>query len=286
MRREVGGAALASAYRNEPCGGLLPAHCQMMRREQAWNRAGWSLACAQRFGDPTAGGVLAPGQPWKEKLAVFEWQCQVGDSASCLELGHVLRYGCGQKADWSRATVVFEKACAGGSARACLDLAGQAQADEPKRRFGRRAEELFDADCRNGDMVACESLAGLTPFSIYGIEGTPARRVELLTTACDGGRPSACRSLAHTLENGAGVPRDLAGAAKIYLKQCGDHDPGWGCDGLVNVAGSLEYGAHVPRDPEEAQRLYTVACERHSSVACARLRKMSGEAGDAGDTAP
>jgi TPR repeat protein len=245
-------------------------------------------------------------------------QCDLGDGASCNELGFAHMVGKKVGLDRRRAYDLFERACGLGDLHGCNNQ-GAILISYDRLPYDQldRAVRLFDDTCAK-EPTLCTNRAVMLRDGVHArVDKT--RAAELFSRACVGGNASACHDLALAYDEGVGVGRDVARATELELQAChGGHmhsctvtgakylygtgvakdevaavsyfrrgcDGGnlWGC-GMVGLSMWEGLGG-LRRDPATGRRRMEEACERGSNDSCALLGLVLKTTGDVAGSRP
>lgn len=200
---------------------------------------------------------MGEGTPvdYARAAAAFETSCDLGQSASCAELGYLYMLGKGVTKDPTRGEQLLKKACDAEDGVGCGGMAIARHEQRDLTAAHRFAEEA----CRLQDRGGCRFLATLL-LKGDGVARDPARAVALLDSACAAEDFTACFGLANTYGVGVGVPRDTRKANALARKAC---------DGGVKEACDLLSGK--PALQQELPDGALAACEAKDATACIAL---------------
>jgi uncharacterized protein len=172
--------------------------------------------------------------------AAYERGCSLGSSLSCGSLGVVLD---NESSGSTRGHELLQKACDAGSAEGCAWL----------------ADTMHPKEWKEPEIGAYWAL---------------------MTRACAGKVPRACRVVGEREKNGNGVPRDAVSAAGHFQIACDGRD-GEGC---THYGLALESGTGIVQDEKGAARAFGIACDEADAEGCYHLARAyitaSGVAAD------
>jgi len=127
-----------------------------------------------------------------------------------------------------------------------------------------QAASLFKKGCNSGGPVACSMLAHTFQQGL-GVPVHAPTAAQLFQKSCDGGYAKACHNLALMLGNGAGVPADMPRAVTLLDKACTGQ--AWkACASLGDYY--LDQGQKAKALP-----LLKLACEKGDALGCESLKK-------------
>ena len=187
--------------------------------------------------------------------------CELGDAASCNDLGYMHLDGRGTAQDAARAAALFRAACRRGLMRGCGSLAylyqtgnGVAQSHEEARRLNTKACGEDGPSCANLGFMLQTGLGG---------PPDPAGAAQIYAKACELRDPLGCSNLGTLLADGSGVDRNDDAAVPLLQIGCADkigeacryladfHDAGRGKLPRSDVmrdyycSKAVEFGEHV-----------------------------------------
>jgi TPR repeat protein len=233
----------------------------------------YTRACEEkaRGGCFNAGFLLGKREQPEKAHVQFQRGCDLGHIASCNEAALAYKLGTGAPKDLERARKMFDEGCTKDFALACTNLAdfyanAIGVAADPKRAF-----ELFAKGCDLKDedaVIACDRAGG----ALYAGEGTKVdklRAASYFEKGCELS-PRYCYNLGVLLENGDGIPKDLAKARPLYEKACKAGKP----DACNNLGHLLDDGLGGPKDKAAAKVLYQQACDAGVELGCKNLKAM------------
>jgi uncharacterized protein len=133
---------------------------------------------------------------------------------------------------------------------------------------GRAAE--YEQKCAAGNAEACGALGALFQDGT-GVEKDYARAAKLFQRACDLGSASGCGRLGvmYSLSD-KGLDKDVTRSVTLFRRSC---DLG-SANGCMAAGVFLEVGNGVPQDPGAAAALYARACDGGAKDACHLLRQL------------
>jgi TPR repeat protein len=209
-------------------------------------------------------------------------RCSRGEAGSCFVLGMLLLHGTGVERDPGRAALMLGKACDGGDGAGCLGLAdllrdGTAGTRDPGRvrELTLRAVSLLEGVCRTHGLPDECFLVAHVLESGRGVKRDVERAAAALAAGCekggDKGGAALCHRLASRYLGGEGYPRDPRRAAHLLARAC----DGGEAPACVLLAGMHDRGEGVARDPVRAKALLDQACRAGSALGCT-LAEMQG----------
>jgi hypothetical protein len=231
---------------------------------------------------PPAGGP-PPARCDGKKIEDCRTRCSSGEAGSCFVVGMMLLHGTGVDRDPGRAALMLAKACEGGDGAGCLGLAdvlrdGAAGARDPARarELTLRALSLLEGTClAHGLPEECFTVAHVLETG-RGVKRDVARAAAALAAGCDKGAAALCHRLATRYLGGEGYPRDPQRAAGLLARGC-DGGEGPAC---VLLAGMHERGEGVARDPARCKALLDQACKAGNPLGCTLAEMQSVDAAE------
>lgn len=221
--------------------------------------------------------TLGRGLPFDMRKAanLFGRACEHGDLEACAALGLQVQDGLGIAADLRAAMALYQRACRGGRGVGCFNLAliyrsgnaGVAVDEAKAEQLFRQAVQHYQASCEKGELAWCMNL-GVMYEDGWGVNKDLAKAARIWRAACMGGNGDACVNLALLLERGKSTPNAGKWAAQLLQATC-KHDHALAC----NALGMLHWraGAGLKKDPAAAAKLLTRACELGYRHACTTL---------------
>lgn len=187
--------------------------------------------------------------------AELDKACASGKAAACFAQAENYKFGRNVRRDLKRAAELYRRSCqlkdADGCAEDALGLVlGRGQYADPVPALAR-----LDQLCKQDHQLACANLAGVS-MAGFGSDQARARAPAMLSTACDRGVLSACRTLAADLAD----KKDFDGASKLADRACSSGDP----EGCVLLGDLFNTSDDVLR----AGLAYSKACSEGSSAGC------------------
>lgn len=210
----------------------------------------------------------------KEQRAIdlFGLACDLGDSEGC----YLFAVNAGDNS--TNARNAYRQACDDGNPLACTNLGWMLQFGRGGRADVEEAVRLYRRGCRGSacsgpNDVGCVNLGRMLRDGV-GVKEDPFEATRLFRQVCDRGEiPRAC-SLAGTASLiGKGAPKDVQVALTLLEKGCDAGDP-FGC---YNLATMYDNGDDVKKDKERALAYYKKACAGGDEEACSRLQKLQAQ---------
>ncbi len=147
-------------------------------------------------------------------------QCDKGNAGSCGSLGVLIaQKGSGD----TRAAQMFQKGCKGDDSASCTNLGRLMKLGRGVTKNDEEAAKLFDKACLAGDALAC-GLLGEATAAGSGVPKDASLAASLFTQACSGGYNKSCTLAARAYQDGNGVSADKAKAAELFKKGCNGGD--------------------------------------------------------------
>lgn len=196
--------------------------------------------------------------------------CDGGDAKGCVNLGVLVAQGRGGGKDAALAAQSFQQGCNDGEAMGCRLAAVAHREGAGVTKDDARAAALFQKGCDGGDHESCGTLGKMT-LDGAGVSKDVAKAAELLKRACDGNQAASCNELGLLHEIGRDVSKNAILAKMRYQRACFAGD----AQGCANQ-GRLELGPGGNADA--AKRAFELGCTRRSTVACAALKVLYGDA--------
>jgi TPR repeat protein len=236
----------------------------------------WQRACLLRDtqGCQIAGQAIDASSP-AQALAVHKMGCSLGDGASCGRLG-VLLVNQGQDAD---ALGALDAGCAVGVVEACIKagvmrMEGRKVESDPVR--ARRDLEKGCPDDGVQDSDACYALGRIWEDG-FGIDRNRATAARYYRSACAKGHRQACFRVGESvraLQRASQSDQMLEWALDGYVRAC----EGGIQQACLPAADLLAGGPPNVRDPNQAKARYKILCERNEDpMACRRLGSLLTE---------
>jgi TPR repeat protein len=132
---------------------------------------------------------------------------------------------------------------------------------------------VCERECDAGSGDRCRRLGVSYEFG-QGVPKDVKQSIALYERSCDLGNATGCEAAGRMYEFHA-EPKDLTKAASFLKRAC---DIGWQ-SGCANYALLLEQGRGVPRDVARAKQLYEGACKAGAGLACDRLKILAASDG-------
>jgi uncharacterized protein len=260
-----------------------------MHRPSVWILAlsGGLLAACGSAAAPVAPPprAPAPGAPVArcdgKNIEECRARCAKGEAGSCFVVGMLLLHGTGVDPDPGRGALMLGKACDGGDGAGCLGLAdvlrdGVAGTRDPARarELTRKAVSMLEGTClAQGLAEECFTVAHILETG-RGVKRDVARATAALAAGCEKGSAALCHRLASRYLGGDGYPRDPQRAAGLLAKAC----DGGEAPACVLLAGLHERGEGVARDPARAKALLDQACKAGSALGCTLAEVQGADA--------
>ena len=205
-------------------------------------------------------------------------RCAKGQAGSCFVAGMLLIHGTGVERDPGRGALMLGKACDGGDGAGCLGLADVLRDGVAGPRDPARARELtlkaistLEGTClTHGLPEECLIVAHVLETG-RGVKRDIGRAAAALIAGCEKGSAAVCHRLASRYLGGEGYPRDTQRATRLLARAC----DGGEAPACVLLAGLHERGEGVARDPARAKALLDQACKAGSTLGCT-LAEMQG----------
>ncbi|MEO0467163.1 MAG: TonB family protein [Pseudomonadota bacterium] len=109
----------------------------------------------------------------------------------------------------------------------------------------------------------------------------------LYEAACSGGVMEACHDLAHSYENGYGVPKDI-GRAQVFFSRACDGNLAQSCSilGLLYHTGQIDEPGGEPAMLQKAKTYYDRGCQGGDALGCDKAREIDTPDRDARPITP
>jgi hypothetical protein len=240
-------------------------------------------------GAPTAPPPQAPppsGPPPArcdgKSFEVCSQRCERGEGGSCFVAGMLALHGTGVARNPKLAGILLAGACDHGDGAGCLGLAdlvrgGVVGTPDPARarELTLKAVSLLEGAClAYGLPEECFTVAHVLETG-RGVKRDVARATAALAAGCEKGGDKEGAALCHRLATrylgGEGYPRDPQRAGKLLARACN----GGEAPACVLLAGMHERGEGVPRDPARSKALLDQACQAGNALGCT-LAEMQG----------
>jgi TPR repeat protein len=267
-------AACAAACASEPkkfCvahGDVMRAKLTSASLEEA--SRSYEKACdAEDFvGCMKLGAIEARQNNHAAALAHFTRSCDGHDPGGCARLGQALARGRGVARDAARASTLLDGACRDDAA-SCAFLAFDSQ-DRPGPRpepaeiaaLGTRAAPALEKECATGGLDECLAL-GFLHQEGEGVRRDPASAAKLFHKACQGGLAEACNDEAALELLGPDPGKNVARAADALRTACSA-----GTTAACNNLAVLEADVPFTLRQEQGVSLFELACGDPILVGC------------------
>lgn len=192
-------------------------------------------------------------------------QCDSGLSGACYGLGLSYGQGTALERDWSTAMAMFDRACQLGSSDGCGMFADRLlNPANPQRDFN-RGFEIAELACSNRSLVACSSL-GIAFNNGRGVRRDRAEAARLYAHSCTEQleAPQACLYLAFALERGRGVERDLDRSIRMLDRSC----RGGNSYACLTIGSKYRDGDGVTRNETRAREYMRRYCDLLNDGRC------------------
>ncbi|EAQ27875.1 hypothetical protein NAP1_09782 [Erythrobacter sp. NAP1] len=201
-------------------------------------------------------------------FAALQQACEMGQLASCGELGKAYENGEGTPQNRPIAGILMDRACEAGNAQSCVDLGLlllASRLEQPRI----RAFASFSSACDLGSLDGCAEVARAYRRG-DGVEQNEARAGELVRNACEKGGALACRDIADQIASSDPAYLRREEVVSLYSRGCFGGDAR-SCADLWSYYGLDET---TPRHPRKVQ-LFERGCELGDALACKRRGEVA-----------
>jgi TPR repeat protein len=194
--------------------------------------------------------------------------CEQEEDSACFVLGTTMV----MTENFEQSKFAYGKSCDLGNLASCYNLGLAYEKGHGVEKNLTKAVDLFRKVCDEDFMAGCFVLGDAYSYG-KGVEQNKQTAVALYRRACSGGFMAACTSLGKALQNGKGIEKNYAKACKLYDKACrGQHMLGCNSLGICYGMGLVKkrYGPQY-KDFFEACKYFKRACDGEDKYGCYNL---------------